>query len=156
MKKLTIIPDDNMVVVDGEGFSIDVNIESSIHAIQWDEVKGEGQIEYNDGKDNKAIKADGIAEYLSFATSHEEEKAKRTIALAKAEETAIKEKAEKDEFDAKPTSKRAVAFNAELPVGDQLDEILKFIDSQPVKSVNMQAVIDKANDIKDRFPKEDS
>jgi len=149
MKKLTIIPDDNMVVVDGEGLVIDVTADSVIHAIQWDGVNKEGLIEYKDGRPNEVIGEDKIASYLPLVASHAGVKNKIS-------EDRIKAESDDAVYRALPTTKRKKAFDTELSTGDQLDEILKFIDSQPVKSVNMQAVIDKANDIKDRFPKEGS
>ena len=147
MKKLTIIPDDNMVVVDGEGLVIDVTADSVIHAIQWDGVNKEGLIEYKDGRPNEVIGEDKIASYLPLVASHAGVK-------NKINEDRIKAESDDAVYRALPTTKRKKAFDTELSTGDQLDEILKFIESQPVKSVKMQAVIDKANDIKDRFPKE--
>tara|TARA_R110001599_G_scaffold140249_1_gene320222 strand:- start:179 stop:628 length:450 start_codon:yes stop_codon:yes gene_type:complete len=149
MKKLTIIPDDNMVVVDGEGLVIDVTADSVIHAIQWDGVNKEGLIEYKDGRPNEVIGEDKIASYLPLVASHDGVK-------NKINEDRIKAESDDAVYRALPTTKRKKAFDTELSTGDQLDEILKFIESQPVKSVKMQAVIDKANDIKDRFPKEGS
>jgi len=149
MKKLTIIPDDNMVVVDGEGLVIDVTADSVIHAIQWDGVNKEGLIEYKDGRPNEVIGEDKIASYLPLVASHAGVKNKIS-------EDRIKAESDDAVYRALPTTKRKKAFDTELSTGDQLDEILKFIESQPVKSVKMQAVIDKANDIKDRFPKEGS
>lgn len=48
--RISIITDDNCVVKDGVGYSLDLSscgIPSNIHALQWDGSSGE--IEYNDG-----------------------------------------------------------------------------------------------------------
>tara|TARA_R100001244_G_C5068372_1_gene110727 strand:+ start:156 stop:485 length:330 start_codon:yes stop_codon:yes gene_type:complete len=49
---------------------------------------------------------------------------------------------------------RKEAFMVELPLSDQLDAILKYIKSQPIKSIEMENIINKSDEIKSRFPKE--
>lgn len=145
MKTLTIIPEDDMVVVDGEGLVITVDIDPLIHAIQWNAVAKTGQIEYKDSRRNEIIGDNGIAPFLRFADLHNTEKTRIST-------KEINTQTQMDIHNNLPITKKRNAFAIELPVGDQLNEILKFIDSQPVKSVEMQAVIDKSNDIKNRFP----
>ncbi len=54
MARVTIIPDDNTVLVDGEAREISMaGIDPTIHAVQWFDTAGE--IEYNDGKRHKKI-----------------------------------------------------------------------------------------------------
>ena len=146
MKKLTIIPEDNMVVVDGEGLVVDVVADADIHAIQWDDETQEGTIEYKSDKDTTVIGTDEIAPYLSLATSHANEKI-RIADVLDAEETV------RLEYEGLYSTQRANAFSSELSIGDQLDEILRFMDIQPDKTSAMQSIIDKSKDIKNRFPK---
>ena len=146
MKKLTIVPEDNMVVIDGEGLILDVVADADIHAIQWDEEAQVGTIEYKSGKDLKNIGLEEITPFLSLATSHANEKTRIADAVAA-------EKVRVAEHEGLYTTKRVKAFRDELSMGDQLDEILRFIDSQSNKTSEMQSIIDKANDIKSRFPK---
>ena len=146
MKKLTIIPEDNMVVIDGEGLIVDVVVDADIHAIQWDDETQEGTIEYKSDKDTTVIGTDEIAPYLSLATSHANEKI-RIADVLDAEETV------RLEYEGLYSTQRANAFSSELSIGDQLDEILRFMDIQPDKTSAMQSIIDKSKDIKNRFPK---
>jgi len=145
--KLTVIPEDNMVVVDGEGLILNVTADASIHAIQWDGVTESGEIEYKDGRPNELIGTDKIAQYLPLVTSH-------AAAKTKINNDRLKVEADDAIYQALPRTKRQTAFGIELPIGDQLDEILRFIDAQPTKRSEMQAIIDISKDIKDRFPKE--
>ena len=147
MKTLTIIPEDNMVVLDGNGIYLNVDIDPDIHAVQWNEETKTGCIEDKSNKDNTTIGSKEMDAFMGFATLHSQEKTRLSNVLAE-------EQAKQIAFDSLPDTKRRVAFSAELTIGDQLDEILKFINSQPVKSVEMQAVIDKSKEIKARFPKE--
>ena len=145
--KLTVIPEDNMVVVDGEGLLLDVTADANIHAIQWDGVNESGEIEYKDGRPNEIIGTAQIAQYLPLVTLH-------AAAKTKMNDDRLKQEADDAIYNALPTTKRKVAYFNEIPIGDQLDEILKFIDAQPAKHIEMQAIIDISKDIKDRFPKE--
>ncbi len=65
-KRLTVIPSDKIVCIDDVCAFIDSDfpwIESNIHAIQWDEVKQTGHIEYTDGTSNRVI--NNIKKYQS-------------------------------------------------------------------------------------------
>lgn len=66
MKTLTVDPKSNIVYVDGEGRKVDCSgVPDDIHAIQWDEAKKVGWIEYDrdpnakpwEGKPHKTIKS---------------------------------------------------------------------------------------------------
>ena len=64
MARITIVPDDNTVIVDGEArreISM-AGIDPTIHAVQWKDTAGE--IEYNDGKRHKKIVS--ISPFQSF------------------------------------------------------------------------------------------
>ena len=145
MKTLTIIPEDNMVIVDGDGLKVDVNVDSDIHAIHWDDNKKKGLIEFRSDKDNKIIGSGEVAPFLQYATSYENEKARILNVMAK-EEAAILE------HEALPTTRRSKDYIKEIPMGDQLDAILKYIDKQDDKDAEIQAIIDKSKEIKQRIP----
>ena len=85
----------------------DWDVDSKIHAIQWDGSKG--QIEYNDGTPNKEIT--DISSF-NFETKHSTEKKSIDDAKAKAD----KEAEEKMTY----ADKRALEYPA---IGDQLDDI---------------------------------
>ena len=54
MARITIIPDDNIVIVDGDAREISmVGIDPAIHAVQW--FGAAGEIEYNDGRAHEPI-----------------------------------------------------------------------------------------------------
>tara|TARA_B110000467_G_scaffold80268_1_gene72582 strand:+ start:541 stop:984 length:444 start_codon:yes stop_codon:yes gene_type:complete len=146
LKKLTIVPEDNMVVVDGEALVIDVVVDADIHAIQWDEETQVGTIEYKSGRSIKMIGTDEITPFLSLVTSHANEKTRIASVIADEEARAL-------EYEGLYSTKRTNAFYDELTIGDQLDGILRFIDSQSNKSPEMQRIIDKSKEIKTRFPK---
>lgn len=49
MKRITIIPDDNAVYVDGEARTVDCSgIAADVQAVQWFPEKGEGWVERRD------------------------------------------------------------------------------------------------------------
>ena len=152
--KLTIVPEDNIVVVDGIAATVNVDSASDIHAIQWDSGEKKGTIEYKSDKSNKSIGADDIAPFLSLVTDHAVEKARieKLINDSKAADDAFILKFEV--FEKLATTKRLRAYEGEMPVGDQLDEILKYIDGRGDASSTMLEIIAKSKEIKGRFPKE--
>jgi hypothetical protein len=158
MKRLTVVPEDNMVVVDGEGISIAVDCDPNIHAIQWNDEKQVGEIEYTDesGKGNVKIGPDDIASFLPLVKSHGDRKQELKDQMEAADVKRKKDFPTMDELYPPhlATTKRFKAFQKELPIGDQLDEILKFIDKQVGTTKEMQKIIAKSKEIKSRFPKE--
>ena len=61
--KVTIVPEDNVVLVDGEARSIDMTgMDPAVHAVQWKDTQGE--IEYKNGRRNKPIT--DISPFQSF------------------------------------------------------------------------------------------
>ena len=95
--KLTIVPNDNLVIVDGEPESVDLShLPEGIHAIQWDGENGE--IEYTKPPNRKIKSLDEVGEPVtqgrqklsralmdSLVTAHRDVKAAR-LAAAKEEE----------------------------------------------------------------------
>ena len=67
MPKVTIIKEDNIVIVDGVGRTVDCSGESAnLHAVQWDGSSGE--VEYKDNTPNATI--DTISAYQSLIDAH--------------------------------------------------------------------------------------
>ncbi len=63
MARVTIVPEDNVVLVNGVARLIDMtDIDPAIHAVQWKDTVGE--IEYNDGTPNAVI--DDISPFQEF------------------------------------------------------------------------------------------
>ena len=52
---VTVIPSDNLIIVDGIGLNFDFPIDDSIHAIQWH--SGSGEIEYESEEPNRKIES---------------------------------------------------------------------------------------------------
>ena len=90
--KLTVIPIDKAIVIDGEGIIISLTditwIPSDVHAMHWDSTTSTGEIEYNDSKSNAAITEIGI--WQQAVTDHASEK----TAIANAIEAARNHEAE--------------------------------------------------------------
>jgi hypothetical protein len=109
MTTLTIIPDDKIVVVDGIVVVFDFEIDSDIHAVQWNGT--EGHIEYKSGK--QPLILSDIDDYQSYVTLHGEEKIKTEEAISQDEQ---------DELNQTPTYilNRTTEYGT---VGAQLDMI---------------------------------
>lgn len=50
MPRVTIVPADSLVIVDGRGLSVSLTLPGNVHAIQWD--GRTGWVEYSDGTPN--------------------------------------------------------------------------------------------------------
>ena len=78
MTKLTIIPEDKTIVVDGDAVTqcahVDLSwIPTDVHAVQWDSEKGKGFVEYNvDEKYPQSLNEIGI--WQQAITDHANEK----------------------------------------------------------------------------------
>jgi len=72
--RLTIVPSDKTIIVDGQGcsgISTDWSwVPSNVHAVQWFDTWGE--VEYNDGQNNERI--DDLGTYIQAVTHLETEK----------------------------------------------------------------------------------
>lgn len=56
MKKwLTIVPSDQLVLVDGIAYQFPFIAPVGVHALQWDAVAGKGAVEYLDGRENEGV-----------------------------------------------------------------------------------------------------
>ena len=69
--RLSIIPDDKMVVLNGIGFCVEFEYDPAIHAVQWDE--SSGHIEYKNGTIKQI---DSVNEFQSIIDLYEQVKEK--------------------------------------------------------------------------------
>jgi hypothetical protein len=83
MSTLTIIPDDKVIIVDGVAVVCDFDIDSDVHAVQWD--GSSGHVEYK-SKDNTTLSSN---EYESYVTLHSDEKIRQAQVIQDAETAAL-------------------------------------------------------------------
>ena len=83
MSTLTIIPDDKVIIVDGVAVVCDFDIDSDIHAVQWN--GSSGHVEYK-SKDNTTLSSN---EYESYVTLHSDEKIRQAQVIQDAETAAL-------------------------------------------------------------------
>ena len=146
MKKLTIIPCDQAVLIDGQLENFSFSMDANIHAIQWDGVKEKGWIEYKDDTDNKPIDLSYIQSIQDIIAGHGTTKTER---LAKE----ARDKADREAANPPPTPEK-LARRKELTEDFQLQGIVSWIKQNPGNMTpDMQAVIDKSDDLGRRFPK---
>lgn len=48
MKRLTVVPADSLIIIDGEALRFDFPAPSNLHALQWDNVTQSGHLEFTD------------------------------------------------------------------------------------------------------------
>lgn len=96
---LTIIRDDNVVIVDGRALSVDLSgLPVNLHAVQWDGASG--HIEYNDGELNEPLMdisafAGVVAEWTAARDAADAPPPEPTLAeLRSAKQAEIRDKAE--------------------------------------------------------------
>jgi hypothetical protein len=80
--RLTIVPEDSLVIVDGVPVSIDLlgfSELSGVHAVHWDRDKGE--VEFKDGGGSNSIITD-VSPYMDVVTAHGVEVAQQAEAAA--------------------------------------------------------------------------
>ena len=144
MKQLSIIPIDQRVVIDGAGLELEMTLASNIHAVQWDEVKKEGHVEYNDDTPTKTIT--NILDYKSLIKEFQVVQDR----LVKEKKDALEAIAARE---ATPDFKRAAAYAKEVPMGHQIDAIMKYIEAKGDADAELTNILSKRKDIKARFPK---
>ena len=127
---ITIVKEDKVVMIDGEGLNFDFTLDDSIWAIQWDGTTGE--VEYNDGTPNLTLESFSDYQYLVDGYNTENQRVADEEAQAEVDRVANMTYAEK----------RA----GEYPeVVDQLDDIYH-------NGIDGWKTTIKA--IKDKYPKE--
>jgi hypothetical protein len=126
--KLTVIPSDNTVIMDGRALVFPFDAPSDLHAIQWHDDKT-GDVATNGGKQTRSATLEDIEPYVTLFNAE----SKR---LADIESTPPPE----------PTYQelRKAAYP---PVSDYLDGIVKGSAEQ------VQEYVDACLAVKERFPK---
>ena len=135
--RVTIIPADNLVIVDGEPHTFVFDIAADIHAVQWDGVAGE--IEYNDGKPNKKI--DTLGSFNAIVNARNADKAAKEQAEAaqQAAEQAAAEQARQDAYNALPAI--AKARMEYPPIAEQLEALHEARQGNPAALEAVDAAI---------------
>jgi len=87
MSTLTIVPDDKIISVDGVGVICDFDIDSDIHAVQWNGTSG--HVEWKDGVGKPQLTLSNIADYQSYIDLHGVKKAEQEQAVQDAETAAL-------------------------------------------------------------------
>jgi len=151
--KVSIIPSDKTIIVDGQALTFDYDIDPTIHAIQWDGDSGE--IEYNDGIANEQFTDAILVDPFVYAYEDEVE---RLEAEAQATAQAVVDEAEALEAAKTYADHRRARYDDELPMGDQFDAILKGFDQLRLGGQDLPADLDGVIDIwlgiKSAIPKE--
>jgi len=151
--KVSIIPSDKTIIVDGQALTFDYDIDPTIHALQWDGDSGE--IEYNDGIANEQFTDSTLVDSLVSAYEDEVE---RLEAEAQATAQAVVDEAEALEAAKTYADHRRARYNDELPMGDQFDAILKGFNQLRFDGQNLPADLDEVIGIwlgiKSAIPKE--
>ena len=151
--KVSIIPSDKTIIVDGQALTFDYDIDPTIHAIQWDEDSGE--IEYNDGIANEQFTDSTLVDTLVSAYEDEVE---RLEAEAQATAQAVVDEAEALEAAKTYADHRRARYDDELPMRDQFDAILKGFNQLRLDGQDLPADLDGVIDIwlgiKSAIPKE--
>jgi len=152
--KVSIIPSDKTIIVDGQALTFDYDIDPTIHALQWDGDSGE--IEYNDdGIANEQFTDSTLVDTLVSAYEDEVE---RLEAEAQATAQAVVDEAEALEAAKTYADHRRARYDDELPMGDQFDAILKGFDQLRLAGQDLPADLDGVIDIwlgiKSAIPKE--
>jgi hypothetical protein len=135
--KLTIIPSDNMVMIDSYAliFSFpELEVLQGVHAVQWDDTKG--HIEYVDPvKPNDIIET--IKDFQPIVDAYNAERARLDqIELDKISNRTYQEK-------------RALEYP---PIGDQLDALWKLVDVSI--SPEAKSIKDSIDEIKAKYPEQ--
>ena len=151
--KVSIIPSDKTIIVDGQALTFDYDIDPTIHALQWDGDSGE--IEYNDGIANEQFTDSTLVDSLVSAYEDEVE---RLEAEAQATAQAVVDEAEALEAAKTYADHRRARYDDELPMGDQFDAILKGFNQLRFDGQNLPADLDEVIGIwlgiKSAIPKE--
>ena len=135
--KVSIIPSDKIIIVDGQALTFDYDIDPTIHALQWD--GNSGEIEYNDGIANEQFTDSTLVDSLVSAYEDEVE---RLEAEAQATAQAVVDEAEALEAAKTYADHRRARYNDELPMGDQFDAILKGFNQVRLDGQDLPADLD--------------
>jgi hypothetical protein len=128
---VTVVKEDRVVMIDGEGLNFDYNLPANIWAIQWNGTNGE--IEFNDGTPNETITDFSDYQYLIDAHATEKQRLADEETKAQADSVANLTYAEK----------RKVKYDALEQFEMQFDDAVN----------DTTTWIDAINAIKAEFPK---
>lgn len=132
--RLTIVPIDNVVTINGVTKTVDTGLPSNVHAVQW--YDGKGKVEYTD---QEAKYIDTIEPFIDIVDAFN--------ALPVPDEYLPEE----------PKTYDALR-RAEYPsVGDQLDAIWKIIDQflgiDGIENTDAKSMLGTIKDVKAKYPK---
>jgi len=85
---VTIVKEDRVVMVDGDGLNFDFALDDNIWAIQWNGSTGE--VEYNDGAPNLTL--DSFSDYQYLVDAHSTEKQRVSDEEAQADITYVEKR----------------------------------------------------------------
>lgn len=94
MPRVTVVPDDRLVIVDGKALTFDFNAPWRMHALQWDGKQGHIEWKGNGHEPprNELLTADSYADRIApYVKMWEEEKARLEQAAAEAEAARLAE-----------------------------------------------------------------
>ena len=134
MSTLTIVPDDKIITVDGVGVICDFDIDSDIHAVQWNGTSG--HVEWKDGVGKPQLTLSDIDGYQSYIDLHGVELAHQEQMQQDAETAALAPEYQRN---------RLAEYGA---LGDQLDMI--YWDGKNGTTLWQ----DHIDTIKSKYPKE--
>lgn len=84
--RVTVVPEDRLILIDGQGLQFAFDAPKSLHALQWQDASG--HLEYEDGRPNQILtEADYEAQVAPYVALWQAEKA-RLAAEAEAAEAA--------------------------------------------------------------------
>lgn len=89
MPTVTVVPADNLVIVDGEALVFSFDAPANLHALQWRE--GQGHTEWIDGPNRPLVAADYDDQVAPFVDLWQTEKARLEQAAAEAEAARLAE-----------------------------------------------------------------
>lgn len=89
MPTVTVVPVDNLVIVDGEALVFSFQAQSNLHALQWRE--NQGHTEWTDGPNRPLVAADYDGQVAPFVELWQAEKARLEQAVADAEAARLAE-----------------------------------------------------------------
>lgn len=89
MPTVTVVPVDNLVIVDGEALVFPFKAQSNLHALQWRE--NEGHTEWTDGPNRPLVAADYDDQVAPFVKLWQDEKTRLEQAAAEAEAARLAE-----------------------------------------------------------------
>lgn len=89
MPTVTVVPADNLIIVDGEALVFPFDAPANLHALQWRGVTG--HTEWTDGPNQKLAAADYDDQVAPFVTLWQDEKARIDQAAAEAEAARLAE-----------------------------------------------------------------